>query len=53
MLASRPALMGNPLLLLMDKPTPGLVPLLIRNLTDQVLKLKRRALGVRWPTGFT
>ena len=34
------ALMSSPELLLLDEPTEGLAPLIVRNLEDQILKLK-------------
>lgn len=46
MLAIARALMGNPELLLLDEPTEGLAPLLIRDLEEQIRKLKEAGLTV-------
>jgi branched-chain amino acid transport system ATP-binding protein len=46
MLAIARALMGNPELLLLDEPTEGLAPLLIRDLEEQIRKLKQAGLTV-------
>ncbi|MFQ5340194.1 MAG: ABC transporter ATP-binding protein [Anaerolineae bacterium] len=46
MLAIARALMGNPELLLLDEPTEGLAPLLIRDLEEQIRKLKETGLTV-------
>jgi len=46
MLAIARALMGNPELLLLDEPTEGLAPLLIRDLEEQIRKLKEVGLTV-------
>jgi branched-chain amino acid transport system ATP-binding protein len=46
MLAIARALMGNPELLLLDEPTEGLAPVLVRALEEQVRKLKEVGLTV-------
>ncbi len=46
MLAIARALMGNPELLLLDEPTEGLAPLLVRALEEQIRKLKEFGLTV-------
>lgn len=46
MLAIARALMGNPELLLLDEPTEGLAPLLVRELEEQIRKLKTTGLTV-------
>ena len=46
MLAIARALMGNPELLLLDEPTEGLAPMLVRALEEQIVKLKRAGLTV-------
>jgi len=46
MLAIARALMGNPELLLLDEPTEGLAPALVRALEEQIRKLKETGLTV-------
>jgi len=46
MLAIARALMGNPELLLLDEPTEGLAPTLVRALEEQIRKLKKAGLTV-------
>jgi branched-chain amino acid transport system ATP-binding protein len=46
MLAVARALMGNPELLLLDEPTEGLAPVMVRVLEEQLLKLKETGLTV-------
>jgi branched-chain amino acid transport system ATP-binding protein len=46
MLAIARALMGNPELLLLDEPTEGLAPLLVRALEERITKLKEAGLTV-------
>ncbi len=46
MLAIARALMGNPELLLLDEPTEGLAPLLVRALEEQIKKLREAGLTV-------
>ena len=46
MLAIARALMGNPEFLLMDEPSEGLAPLLVRGLRDTLKQLKARGLSI-------
>ena len=46
MLAVARALMGNPELLLLDEPTEGLAPMLVRALEEQIKKLRETGLTV-------
>jgi branched-chain amino acid transport system ATP-binding protein len=40
------ALMNSPELLLLDEPTEGLAPLIVRDLEDQILKLKQAEISI-------
>jgi branched-chain amino acid transport system ATP-binding protein len=46
MLAVARALMGNPSLLLMDEPTEGLAPLMVRQVEDVLRRLKEKGLSI-------
>jgi branched-chain amino acid transport system ATP-binding protein len=46
MVAIARALMGNPELLLLDEPTEGLAPALVRSLEEQIKKLRESGLTV-------
>jgi branched-chain amino acid transport system ATP-binding protein len=46
MLAIARALMGNPLLLLMDEPSEGLAPIVLQQLCERLLELKRAGLSI-------
>jgi branched-chain amino acid transport system ATP-binding protein len=38
--------MGNPLLLLMDEPSEGLAPIILQQLGERLLELKRAGLSI-------
>jgi branched-chain amino acid transport system ATP-binding protein len=46
MLTIARALMGSPELLLLDEPTEGLAPLIVRDLEEQILKLKDAGISI-------
>lgn len=46
MLAIARALMGNPLLLLMDEPSEGLAPIVVQQLSERLLELKLTGLSI-------
>ena len=46
MLAAAPALVGNPALLVMDEPTEGLAPLMVRELGRAIQSLKRAGTSI-------
>ena len=46
MLTIARTLMGNPELLLLDEPSEGLAPVIVENLLEQVLRLKREGLTI-------
>lgn len=46
MLTIARALMGSPELLLLDEPTEGLAPLIVRDLEEQILKLKGAGISI-------
>ncbi len=46
MLAIGRALLGNPKLLILDEPTEGLAPLVVKELEDQIFKLKREGMSI-------
>ncbi len=46
MLSIARALLGNPALLLLDEPTEGLAPLIVRELEEQILRLKAQGISI-------
>jgi branched-chain amino acid transport system ATP-binding protein len=46
MLTIARALMGSPELLLLDEPTEGLAPLIVRDLEEQILKLRNAGISI-------
>lgn len=46
MLSIARALLGNPELLLLDEPTEGLAPLIVRELEEQILRLKSEGISI-------
>ena len=46
MLAIARALMGNPLLLLMDEPSEGLAPIVLQQLAERLLELKQTGMSI-------
>ena len=46
MLTIARALMGGPELLLLDEPTEGLAPLIVRDLEEQILKLRDAGISI-------
>ena len=46
MLTIARALMGSPDLLLLDEPTEGLAPLVVKNLEEQILRLKDAGMSI-------
>jgi branched-chain amino acid transport system ATP-binding protein len=46
MLTIARALMGSPDLLLLDEPTEGLAPLIVKDLEEQILRLKEAGISI-------
>lgn len=46
MLAIARSLMGNPEVLLLDEPSEGLAPLLVRTLEEQVMELRKKGISI-------
>jgi branched-chain amino acid transport system ATP-binding protein len=46
MLAIARSLMGNPEMLLLDEPSEGLAPLLVRALEDQIMELRKKGISI-------
>jgi branched-chain amino acid transport system ATP-binding protein len=46
MLAIARALVANPVILLMDEPSEGLAPMIIKTIGDTILKLKEEGLSI-------
>ena len=46
MLATARALLGNPELILMDEPTEGLAPLLVKEMAEILMMMKEKGLSI-------
>jgi len=46
MLTVARTLMGNPRLLLLDEPSEGLAPIVVRTLAEQILRLKEEGVAI-------